>query len=167
MKSQFPGWRSVEEGHVGFMGPPDAVASPSYEQVCKGDTGHVEVFHLKFSGGANTYEELVRYFFQFHDPTTQDRQINDVGTQYASVIYYHDETQKHIATMVLDQLQEYIDDGTITCFTDKKVFTTIKPATVFYIAKEEHQEYLLKNPKGYCNHRVRFKAWPDRRVQEK
>ena len=91
----------------------------------------------------------------------------DVGTQYASVIYYHDETQKRIATMVRDQLQEYINDGTITCFIDTKVATVIKPATVFYIAKEEHQEYLLKNPKGYCNHRVRFKAWPDRRVKEK
>ena len=77
---------------VGFMSPKkDAPAHPKYKEVCSGTTTHVEVLHLRFDNTKITYEELVRYFFTFHDPTTWNRQGNDKGTQYASAIFYHSE----------------------------------------------------------------------------
>ena len=99
-KKKFP--TSAIEGKVGFMGltgkeKPD----PSYRDVCSGTTGHVEVYDFTFKGDATTYEELCKHFFSFHDPTTLNRQGNDVGTQYGSVIFYHDDAQKDIAEKVL------------------------------------------------------------------
>lgn len=145
---------------LGFMGPKNAKANPTYKEVCEGTTGHVEVFHFTYKGGEEMYEQIVRFFFQFHDPTTLNKQKNDKGTQYASVIYYADAKQLAIATRVRDELQTLISNGKITCFAESKVTTAILPATVFFVAEEEHQEYLSKNPKGYCNHRVRFPEWP-------
>ena len=144
------------------MGPSGAKEQPSYDEVCRGDTGHVEVLDLTYQGGDNTYEELVRFFFQFHDPTTPNRQGNDKGSQYGSVIYYYTPSQKAIATKVKSELQELINNGKIDCYTEKYVSTEIVKATVFYAAQDEHQEYLMKNPRGYCNHRLRFKAWPEK-----
>lgn len=160
-KHTYPGWRSVVDGEVGFMGPLTAKANPSYEEVCRGDTGHVEVLELTYQGGDQTFEELVRFFFQFHDPTTPARQGNDKGSQYSSVIYYYTPQQKMIAMKVKAELQDLINNGKIDCFVEKNVCTEITKATVFYAAQDEHQEYLMKNPRGYCNHRLRFKAWPD------
>lgn len=142
------------------MGPEGAKESPSYKEVCEGTTGHVEVFNFTYKGGEEMYEQIVRFFFQFHDPTTLNRQKNDKGTQYASVIYYADEKQKAIALKVRAELQALMDEGKISCFMEPKVTTAVLPATVFYPAHDEHQEYLSKNPKGYCNHRVRFPEWP-------
>jgi methionine-S-sulfoxide reductase len=74
LKSSYnPAWRSVLEGEVGFMGPSTAKENPSYKEVCSGSTGHVEVFQMTFDGGDSTFEEICRFFFQFHDPTTEDR----------------------------------------------------------------------------------------------
>eukprot|EP00602_Paraphysomonas_sp_CaronLab_P006201 CAMPEP_0185023478 /NCGR_PEP_ID=MMETSP1103-20130426/6146_1 /TAXON_ID=36769 /ORGANISM="Paraphysomonas bandaiensis, Strain Caron Lab Isolate" /LENGTH=226 /DNA_ID=CAMNT_0027556085 /DNA_START=60 /DNA_END=740 /DNA_ORIENTATION=+ len=155
---------SLIKGDVGFMGPPGAQPNPSYREVCEGTTGHVEVFDMEYSGGEigmeKMYEELVRFFFQFHDPTTLNRQRNDKGTQYASVIYCYDSVQKEIATRVKNELQALIDDGKVSCFSEKTVTTAIKDATEFFPAHAEHQEYLMKNPKGYCNHKIRFADWP-------
>jgi peptide-methionine (S)-S-oxide reductase len=142
------------------MGPKDAKANPTYKEVCEGTTGHVEVFNFTFKGGEEMYEQIVRFFFQFHDPTTLNRQKNDKGTQYASVIYCADDKQLAIATKVRDELQTLISDGKITCFAESSVTTAILRSTVFFPAEEEHQEFLSKNPKGYCNHRVRFSEWP-------
>lgn len=157
---KFQGWRSVSGGKVGFMGPATAKSNPSYEEVCRGDTGHVEVFHFSYSGGESTYRELCQFFFQFHDPTTLDRQQNDIGTQYASVIFCYDDMQMKIATETKQELQALIDSGKVTCYKNKTVVTDIRKATIFYAAHAEHQEYLDKNPKGYCSHKIFLKEWP-------
>jgi peptide-methionine (S)-S-oxide reductase len=144
------------------MGPADAKANPSYKEVCSGATGHVEVYDLEFSGGEEMFEKLVKFFFQFHDPTTFNKQGNDSGTQYASVIYCYDAKQMDIASRVKDELQQLLNDGKISenVFSGKRVTTSIRKANKFYPAHEEHQEYLTKNPNGYCNHRIRIKEWP-------
>ncbi len=150
----------INNGQVGFMGPESAPVNPNYKDVCSGSTGHVEVYNLEFTGGADFYEALVRFFFQFHDPTTFNKQGNDKGTQYASVIYCYDKAQFDIAHKVRDELQELIDERKITCFTEKKVNSDIRMSTIFYPAHSEHQDYLANNPNGYCNHRIRFSEWP-------
>lgn len=142
------------------MGPSTAQSNPSYEEVCRGTTGHVEVYCFEFTNGADTYEELVKFFFQFHDPTTPDRQGNDKGTQYASVIYAYDRIQYEIAQKVKAELQSHLDNGVVTAYTGKVVSTDIRMSTLFYPAHKEHQQYLENNPRGYCNHKIRFKKWP-------
>lgn len=87
-------------------------------------------------------------------------QGNDVGTQYASVIFVYDTIQEKIAHKVKDELQELINAGRLNVFTDNVVTTEIRRATKFYEAHAEHQSYLDVNPDGYCNHRLRFKSWP-------
>ena len=88
---------------VGFMSPnKDAEANPAYKKVCTGTTTHVEVLHFRFDNTVISYEELVKYFFTFHDPTTRNKQGNDNGTQYASCIFYHSEEQKKTAEMVIE-----------------------------------------------------------------
>ena len=143
----------------GFMGPEGSKENPTYKEVCEGTSGHVEVFHFTYKGGEEMYEQIVRFFFQFHDPTTLNRQRNDKGTQYASVIYCQDAKQIAIASRVREELQALLDAG-LSCYDESTVKTAILPATIFYPAHDEHQEYLSKNPKGYCNHRVRFPEWP-------
>lgn len=108
---------------------------------------------------AETFEPLIRFFFQFHDPTTLNRQGNDVGTQYASIIFCDDDEQKKVAEKVTSEIQQLVDAGKIRYATDK-VHTAIVDTNPFYPAHEEHQEYLEKNPLGYCNHYYRFKDWP-------
>ena len=157
----FPGTDIV--GKVGFMGTTgNEKENPTYREVCSGTTGHVEVFDFSYKGDEKTFEELVRFFFAFHDPTTLNRQGNDVGTQYASIIYYYDDKQKEIATKVKTELQAALDAGKIKNFQDKKVATAIVPALKFYAAEAEHQAYLEKQPWGYCNHAYRFdpREWP-------
>lgn len=150
----------VVSGAVGFMGPENAPQNPTYQQVCSGETGHVEVYQFDYTGGAACYEELVRFFFQFHDPTTANRQGNDRGTQYASVIYCSSDEQFEIATKVKQELQKLIDTKKITQYAEQTVATDIRKSTKFYPAHDEHQDYLNINPNGYCNHRIRFKQWP-------
>lgn len=157
---QFEHLGSIVGGKVGFMGPVDAPANPSYREVCSGTTNHVEVYHFQYSGGPAQYEALVRYFFQFHDPTTKNRQGNDKGTQYASVIYTYSDEQREIATRVKEELQALIDCGKLKPYSTKVVETDIRDSTIFYPAHDEHQDYLTVNPSGYCNHRIRFKEWP-------
>eukprot|EP01033_Poteriospumella_lacustris_P004287 gene4287-3060_t len=157
---QFEHLGSIVGGKVGFMGPVDAPANPSYREVCSGTTNHVEVYHFQYSGGSAQYEALVRYFFQFHDPTTLNRQGNDKGTQYASVIYTYSDEQREIASRVKEELQGLIDCGKLKPYSSKVVETDIRDSTIFYPAHDEHQDYLTINPTGYCNHRIRFKEWP-------
>lgn len=125
-----------------------------------GTTGHVEVFDFTFKGGPEMYEHIVRYFFQFHDPTTLNTQGNDRGTQYASAIFVYDIVQRQIAQKVITELQHLIDSKQISCYKNDKVSTAILDSTTFYAAKDDHQEYLMKNPRGYCNHKIRFQEWP-------
>ena len=156
----FPG--SVKSASVGFMNPdPNGIANPSYEQVCRGTTGHVEVLKVELSKPNEHYEELIRFFFQFHDPTTLNRQGNDRGSQYASYVFTTDDEQKRVAEKVKGELQQLIDGEKLTCFAEGTVATLVSDYTTFYPAHEEHQQYLEKNPRGYCNHRVRFAEWPE------
>ena len=101
----------------------------------------------------------MRFFFQFHDPTTRNRQGNDSGFQYASWIFCGDAVQTTIATKVRSELQAAIDAGAVTCYTNRNITTRITPLTEFTKASTDHQAYLEKNPNGYCNHRIRLKEW--------
>lgn len=150
---------------VGFMSPtPDinAPENPSYKQVCSKTTSHVEVLHIRFNNKVTTYEELVKFLFTFHDPTTFNRQKQDKGPQYASTIFYHSEEQRKIAEEVKEKVQDLIIEKKIpqAKFESFKVTTKIAPASTYYPAHDEHQEYLFKKPNGYCNHRYRF-HWGD------
>lgn len=138
---------------------PDAMENPSYRQVCSGQTGHVEVLWVELNDPEATLEALLRFFFQFHDPTTLNRQGNDAGTQYASVIFCEDAAQKEIAQRVKDEVQALVTAGKIN-YAGKTVHTPIVDTNPFYPAHAEHQAYLEKNPLGYCNHFYRFKDWP-------
>jgi len=153
---------SIKTASVGFMSPhEDHPVDPSYRQVCTGSTGHVEVLNVELNDPEKDFEELIKFFFMFHDPTTANRQGNDTGTQYASAIFVHDEAQKEIVDKVMTELQSALDRKVIkNPFSKKKIVTDVHQATVFYAAEEYHQEYLMKNPSGYCNHYMRLKEWP-------
>eukprot|EP00588_Corethron_pennatum_P017668 CAMPEP_0194304492 /NCGR_PEP_ID=MMETSP0171-20130528/2243_1 /TAXON_ID=218684 /ORGANISM="Corethron pennatum, Strain L29A3" /LENGTH=205 /DNA_ID=CAMNT_0039055803 /DNA_START=89 /DNA_END=706 /DNA_ORIENTATION=- len=160
-QSMLPG--SIKATSVGFMNPDSdpKITDPTYGQVTSGKTGHVEVLWVELVDPAAHFEELVRFFFKFHDPTTADRQGNDVGTQYASRIFVSDDEQAKISTRVREELQQHLDAGKIASYSGTVVKTKISAATRFTQAHEEHQEYLFKNPSGYCNHRIRFNSWPE------
>ena len=150
----------VSNGKVGFMGPPGAMENPTYHEVCRGSTQQVEVYDFSFNGDEEVYRELVRWFYSFHDPTIWNQQGNDVGTQYASVIFVHDHIQGEIAAKETAELQKYMDNSHTSLYQAGQITTLIAPATIFYPAEEDHQDYLTKNEGGYCNHRFRFKEWP-------
>lgn len=139
---------------------PNAMANPSYRQVCSGSTGHVEVLQIELNDPDSNFEPLMRFFYQFHDPTTMNRQGNDVGTQYASVVFCDGEEQKAIAKKVKAEVQALVEAGKIK-YAGKTVETLITDLNPYYPAHEEHQRYLEKNPLGYCNHYYRFKEWPE------
>ena len=153
---------SITNGAVGFMGPKSAKKNPNYEEVCRGKTGHVEVFDCEFTGGAPYYEAMVRFFFQFHDPTTMDKQGNDAGTQYASVIYCYDKEQMRIANKVKSEVQRLLDSNSLTCYQNSDVTTDIRMVeSDFFPALETHQNYLEKNPRvriifltEHCNTKI-------------
>jgi peptide-methionine (S)-S-oxide reductase len=120
------------------------VANPSYKAVCTGTTGHAEVVQVKFDPAELDYADLLRVFFSIHDPTTKDRQGNDVGTQYRSIILTHSDAQAATAKAVMQE----IADAKIW---SGKLVTQIEPLTVFYEAEAEHHDYFAQNPwSGYC-----------------
>ena len=136
----------VIETRVGYTG--GVVKDPTYEMVKKGDTGHAEAVRIVFDSQKITYEELLKYFFRLHDPTTLNRQQNDIGSQYRSAIFYHDEEQKKLALKVIEEVES-------SKFWKNKILTQLEPAAVFYDAEEYHQNYLDKNPGGYNCHYLR------------
>lgn len=155
----------IADAKVGFMNPdPNGMKNPSYRQVCSGSTGHVEVLNVELTEEASktpeVFEELMRFFYTFHDPTTLHRQGNDRGTQYGSVVFCTSVDQTAIAEKVKTELQGHVESRAIKSYEKKKVETAIVDYTTFYPAHDEHQAYLAKNPLGYCNHRFRFKEWP-------
>lgn len=154
---------SIAKARVGFMSPhADATKNPTYAQVCSGTTGHVEVLDVELADPTpEAFEDLIRFFFRFHDPTTLNRQGNDAGTQYASVIFCATEEQCNIARRVKEELQALLDRKKIDAYEGTTIHTLVADYTEFYEAHEEHQEYLMKNPSGYCNHRIRFREWPE------
>ncbi len=130
---------SVESGYSG-----GAVVGPSYQEVCTGATGHAEVVRVNFDPQIVSYREILEIFFTIHDPTTLNRQGNDVGTQYRSVIFYRDESQKQTAAQVIQEIEA-------EKIWDKPLVTQLAPFEAFYIAEDYHQEYFKKNPyQGYC-----------------
>lgn len=133
------GVESVESGYAGGR-----VRNPTYEQVCAGTTGHAEVVRVTFDPLVVSYREILQVFFSIHDPTTRNRQGNDVGTQYRSVIFYHSPEQKATAEQVIAELEE-------ADIWDNPIVTEVAPLTDFYVAEDFHQEYFERNPnQPYC-----------------
>jgi len=139
---QLPGVVSTQVGYSGGF-----TENPSYEEVCAGDTGHAEAVEITYDPSKISYEELLITFWQYHDPTTKDQQGPDIGSQYRSVIFYHDEDQKEMA----QKFTKLLDEAHIF---KNRIVTQILPAGVFYRAEEYHQKYLKKNPHGYCSHHL-------------
>jgi len=137
--NQLQGVQRVISGYMGGH-----VQNPSYEQVCTGKTGHVEVAEITFDPAVISYEDLLEVFFTVHDPTTLNRQGNDVGEQYRSVIFYRDEEQHQRALNVIDELKKE------RAFKDP-IVTAVEPASTFYPAESYHQDYFKNHPyQPYC-----------------
>jgi methionine-S-sulfoxide reductase len=136
----------VLETTVGYSG--GNTRNPTYKEVCTGTTGHAEAIKIVFDPAKTSFRELLGYFFRMHDPTTLNRQHNDVGTQYRSAIFYHSEEQKRVAE---EMKREADQSGTWR----RPIVTEIAPAAEFYSAEDYHQDYLQKNPGGYNCHVLR------------
>ncbi len=142
IESAFNAVSGIEKALSGYMD--GHVLSPTYKDICTGESGHAEVVQVTFDSSIISYQTLVDMFFALHDPTQLNRQGNDIGTQYRSAIYFHNEEQKRIAT------------DTITHLNDQHrwpntIVTQIKPAITFYCAEDYHQDYVSNNPQNpYC-----------------
>lgn len=144
---QLRGVQSVVSGYGGGQ-----VADPTYKQVCTGTTGHAECIQISFDPAVITYAELLEVFFQVHDPTTLNRQGNDEGPQYRSVIFYHTARQRELAERCKAELDA------AGAFADP-IVTEITPFSNFYPAEEYHQDYFARNPaQPYCAAIVRPKV---------
>jgi peptide-methionine (S)-S-oxide reductase len=129
----------VESGYTGGHVP-----DPTYRQICDGNTGHAEVIQVTYDPTAVTYREIVEIFFTVHDPTTLNRQGNDVGTQYRSSIFYHTPEQQAIA--------EDVKNNVAKAIWDDPIVTEISPLSTYYPAEAYHQNYFKTNPyQSYCN----------------
>jgi peptide-methionine (S)-S-oxide reductase len=137
---QAPGVYTTAVGYAGGSTP-----NPTYEEVCSGLTGHAEVVLVVFDPARTSYEELLRVFWEGHDPTQGMRQGNDVGTQYRSAIYTYSEAQRAAAEASRERFQEALAAAGYGSIT-----TEIREAPDFYYAEPYHQQYLAKNPHGYC-----------------
>ena len=136
---QLQGVESVESGYMGGKHP-----HPSYEAVCTGATGHAEVVQVTFDPSVISFRDILQVFFSIHDPTTLNRQGNDVGTQYRSVIFYHSPEQEVIAKEVIATL-------TNDQLFSSPIVTEVSPTQAFYMAEHYHQEYFVRNPmQPYC-----------------
>lgn len=149
----------VTETSVGYMG--GKVANPSYELVCTGTTDHAEAVKVVFDNEKVTYRNLLELFWTIHDPTQGDRQGNDIGSQYRSVVFYASEAQKVTAEETRKIYQAAIDHAGFGAIT-----TEILPASehVYYPAEEYHQKYLAKNPNGYDCHARTGVVFPGAKV---
>ncbi|MFS4468563.1 peptide-methionine (S)-S-oxide reductase MsrA [Maribacter sp. 2210JD10-5] len=132
------GIMKVVSGYTGGKAP----GRPTYREVCSGLTGHAEVVQITYDASVVTYADILAVFMTTHDPTTLNRQGADTGTQYRSVIYFHDEEQKKVAEIVLSEMAS---------FYDKPIVTELSPLEVFYEAEAYHQDYYKNNTsQGYC-----------------
>jgi peptide-methionine (S)-S-oxide reductase len=136
---ELEGVLSVESGYMGGHVP-----NPDYQAVCTGRTGHVEVVQVTFDPAVVSYREILEVFFAIHDPTSFDRQGNDSGPQYRSVIFYQGDGQRAVAEKIIRELNE---EGA----GSRPIVTELRPAATFYIAEDYHQEYFRNNPQQpYC-----------------
>ena len=134
---QLLGVEKVVSGYAGGL-----TVNPTYEQICEGDTQHAEVIQIHFDESQISFSQLLDVFFATHDPTTLNRQGNDVGTQYRSVIYYQNELQQQEAQQRIDELKA---EGL-------NIVTELSPMPSFYPAEDYHQNFFARNPnQGYCN----------------
>jgi methionine-S-sulfoxide reductase len=140
---KLPGVVKIEVGYTG-----GEAADPNYEIVHTGTSGHAEAVQMTFDASKISYEEILNYFFRLHDPTTRNRQGNDVGTQYRSAIFYHSPEQKEIAEKVKTRVDK-------SGKWKNPIVTQIVPFKKFYRAEEYHQDYLVKHPDGYTCHFLR------------
>ena len=131
---------------VGYSG--GETTDPSYSSVCSGTTGHAEVVLVEFDPALISFENVLDYFFRLHDPTTLNRQHNDIGTQYRSVIFTYSEEQRLITQQVIKRINE-------SKYFKNPVVTQVLSAQKFYEAEKYHQDYLQKNPSGYMCHILR------------
>ena len=137
------GVKSVVSGYAG-----GSTKNPTYEEVCGGRTGHAEVIKIEFDPGEIAFKDLLTVFFASHDPTTLNRQGNDVGTQYRSAIFYANEEQKREAEAFIKELNDSKAFG-------KPVVTTLEPLGEFYEAEDYHQKYYANNPyQPYCQYMI-------------
>jgi peptide-methionine (S)-S-oxide reductase len=135
---------SVEAGYAG-----GTKANPTYEEVCTGTTGHAEVARITFDPSRISYEKILEWFWKSHDPTTLNRQGADIGTQYRSVIFYHNDRQKALAEKSKREAQAMFKDP---------IVTEIQPLKAFYLAENYHQDYYRNNPHApYCTFVIRPK----------
>lgn len=134
---QIDGVTDVVSGYAGGH-----VADPSYEAVCRGETGHAECVQLTYDPEKVGYEDLLAVHFTTHTPTTKDREGNDVGTQYRSAVFYHDETQRETVDAFIEEVQPGYDSD---------IVTEVEPLETFYPAEEYHQDYFENHPnQSYC-----------------
>ncbi len=137
--NQIKGVHKITSGYSGGTVP----GIPTYKEVCSGLTGHAEVIQMRFDPNEISYKELLLIFMTTHDPTTLNRQGEDVGTQYRSVVFYHNDTQKETAQQVFLELAPYFESP---------VVTELLPAVTFHEAEDYHQNYYANNPaQSYCN----------------
>jgi len=135
---QLAGVERVTSGYAGGR-----VENPSYEAVCRGETGHAECVQVEYDPDVLSYEDVLTVFFSTHDPTTKDREGPDVGSQYRSAVFYHGEAQREAVEAFVDDLQSAYDDD---------IVTEIAPLETFYEAEAYHQDYFEKNPNdAYCS----------------
>ncbi|CAN5205042.1 peptide-methionine (S)-S-oxide reductase MsrA [soil metagenome] len=138
----FDDLRGVEAVVSGYSG--GHAENPTYQQVCSETTGHAEVIQVKFNPEEISFKEILQIFFSVHDPTTLNRQGNDVGTSYRSAIFYHSDEQKRVADEVIKEVTE---EG----IYDNPIVTQVAPFDKFYVAENYHQEYFANNPnQPYC-----------------
>ena len=140
---KLPGVLDTEVGYIGGN-----MENPSYEDVKTGTTNHAEAIEIVFDAEVLSYQKLLEFFFQIHDPSTKNRQGNDIGTSYASIIFYLNEQQKQTAEEIIDKID---DSGK----WPGKVVTEVKIASKFYPAENYHQNYLENYPNGYTCHFIR------------
>ena len=139
----FQSIKGVSKVNSGYTG--GEKENPTYEEVCSGTSNHVEVIKLEFDDDVISYKELLLVFFKTHDPTTPNRQGNDIGTQYRSVIFYYSQEQKEAANAMIDELTKDL-------VFDKQIITAVEPVSEFYAAEAYHQNYFNNNPsQSYCS----------------
>lgn len=150
IEAVFSSLKGVKKAQSGFSG--GNIKNPSYKEVCTGRTGHAEVVQITYNPEQIRFEELLEVFWAVHDPTSLNRQGNDIGTQYRSAIFYHDETQKQIA-------EDYICQLETSSAYDNPIVTEIKPFEAFYPAEDYHDDYYnLNKEQPYCRTVVRPKV---------
>jgi peptide-methionine (S)-S-oxide reductase len=150
VEAVFQNLQGVESAVSGYMG--GHLLNPSYKDICTGETGHAEVLQITYDESVISFEGLLEVFFKTHNPTTLNRQGNDVGTQYRSSIFYHSDEQKAISDAIINKL-------TFEGAYDSAIVTLLEPASVFYPAEDYHQNYFNKNGQNpYCEMVVKPKV---------